>query len=59
MQDTIRELVLVGVAQAALALSTAMVEAEGKGADFGLIDTQWINLTASLEACREAGIEIE
>ena len=33
---------------AAAALSTAMVQAETKGADFSLVDDEWIELTAAI-----------
>jgi len=41
------------VMEAAEKLSTAMVESESKGADYSLVDNQWINLTASIQAVYE------
>lgn len=37
------------IEQAAMALSTAMVESEAKGANFDLVDDAWMWLTAVLE----------
>ena len=39
---------LLNVYKAALALSTAMVEAEVKGANFDLVDKEWADLTEAL-----------
>ena len=44
---------LLKIEAAALALSTAMVENEAKGADFELVDEEWMLLTAALQQNRK------
>lgn len=43
---------LIKIEEAAMALSTAMVENEDKGADFELVDEEWMQLTAALQPRR-------
>ncbi len=43
---------LFAIREAALALSTAMVEAEERGANFDLVDDEWAFLTSALETYR-------
>lgn len=40
---------LRAIEEAAMALSTAMVESEATGADYDLVDDEWIRLTEALQ----------
>lgn len=42
------------VKEAALALSSQMIEEEAVGADFDSVEEEWIELTAALENLRES-----